>query len=217
MSRLLALAEARDDAIIGWKLAFGSPEGLARLDLTEPLVGILTARSVVESGSPVSLDGWTRPVAEPELAVRLGRPLPPTADVADVRAAISGIGPAIELADVNRTTEDVAMILSGNIYHRHLILGAVDETRAGGRLDGLRARVLANDAEEASTTDLESNTGRIPDLVATVARTLGELGRSLQAGQVVIAGSIVPPLEVSAGDEVVFHLEPMGPISVLFR
>jgi 2-keto-4-pentenoate hydratase len=38
----------------------------------------------------------------------------------------------------------------------------------------------------------------------------------LRAGQIIITGSIVPPLWVEAGEEIVFALEPVGSVSIRF-
>jgi 2-keto-4-pentenoate hydratase len=56
------------DAALGWKVGFAAPEMLKRLEITGPLVGFLTRRALVHSGANVSLAGWARPVAEPEIA-----------------------------------------------------------------------------------------------------------------------------------------------------
>ena len=48
------------------------------------------------------------------------------------------------------------------------------------------------------------------------ANLLAVFGESLQAGQIIIAGSIIPPLWAEPGEEIVFHLSPLDPISVRF-
>ena len=121
----------------GWKAGFGAPAALEKFALPGPLVGFMLAEARVVSGDTVSIAGWTKPVAEPEIAVYLGADLADGRDRAAVVAAISGIGPAIELADLDPPPEDVTAILAGNIFHRRVILGRTDTARAGARLDGL--------------------------------------------------------------------------------
>ena len=60
----------RGDAPLGWKVGFAAPDMLKRLGISGPLVGFLTRNALVRSGATVSLAGWTKPVAEPEIAVR---------------------------------------------------------------------------------------------------------------------------------------------------
>src|SRR5258708_16916399 len=64
---------------LGWKLAFGGPTAMERLHINAPLVGFLTARPLVPSGSTLSLSRWTKPAAEPEITAFLGKDLPAAA------------------------------------------------------------------------------------------------------------------------------------------
>ena len=107
-------------------------------------------------------------------------------------------------------------ILSGNIYQRNLILGPRDASRAGGVLDGLMGRVLRNGTEVATTSDPQATTGELIDIVRHVADMLSAFGERLRAGQIIITGSIVPPLWVEAGEEIEFQLDPIGAVSVRF-
>lgn len=204
---------------LGWKLAFGGPAALERLKINAPLVGFLTDRAVVASGSMLSLSGWKKPAAEPEIAVYLGKDLPANTDRPTAIAAISGLGPAIEIADVDHPSDDVEGTLACNIFQRHVILGGNDISRAGGVLDGLSGRVLRNGAEVANITGLQALqtlTGELIYIVCHVANLLAVFGEMLQAGQIIIAGSIIPPIWVEPGEEIVFHLAPGDPISIRF-
>ncbi len=204
---------------LGWKLAFGGPAAMERLHTSAPLVGFLLKSAVWPSGSTLSLANWKKPAAEPEIAVYLGKNLPANSDRAATMAAVSGLGPAIELADVNHPSEDVEGTLARNIYQRHVILGSNDSSRPGALLDGLSCRVLRNNSEIASIADpqaLQALTGDVIDTVRYTANLLAAFGESLQAGQIIIAGSIIPPLWVEPGEEIVFHLAPLSPISVRF-
>jgi len=201
---------------LGWKLAFGGPAAMERLRTNAPLVGFLTDRALLASGSTVSLSGWTKPAAEPEIAVHIGKDLSGGADRATAIAAIAGLGPAIELADVDHPSDDVEGTLARNIYQRHVLLGAKNARHADGELDGLTGRVIRNDAEIARVTDFQALTGELIDIVRHTANLLAVFGEKLEAGQVIIAGSIIPPLWVTTGEELVFRLEPVDTISVGF-
>ncbi len=219
MTAQLDRRRARLDAgesLLGWKVGFGAPAAMERLAIEAPLVGFLTSGALLESGAMVSIADWAGPVAEPEVAVHLGRDLPGGADLDTARGAIAGVGPAIELADVDPPPDDVVEILAGNIYHRHVIVGPPDSGRAGGRLDGLVARVSHNGAEAAATSDLEELPGELIGTVRHVADVLAAHGEGLRAGQIIIGGSVVPPLPVAPGDEVVFMLDPLPALSVRF-
>lgn len=202
---------------LGWKAGFGAPAALEAFNLSGPLVGFMLAEAKVSSGTAVSLDGWIKPVAEPEIAIWFGEDVTEPGDREKVQSAISGIGPAIELADLNPPPEDVTKILEGNIFHRHVILGACDTSRAGADLQGLTCRVTRNGSELPATSELETNTGRILDVAAWTAATLAACGETIRAGDVLICGSIIPPLFIEADDQQLQHaLDPMAPVNVQF-
>jgi 2-keto-4-pentenoate hydratase len=204
---------------LGWKAGFGAPAALQKFGLAGPLAGFMLADARVGSGDAVSIAGWTKPVAEPEIAVYIGNDIADGRDRASVVAAISGIGPAIELADLNPPPEDVAGILSGNIFHRRVLLGPCDTSRAGARLEGIAGQITRSGVAMAPVTGdaLEANTGRVIDVVAHIASTLRACGEKLQSGDVVICGSVVPPLFLEPGDtEVAFSLSGIGGVSVRF-
>jgi 2-keto-4-pentenoate hydratase len=201
---------------LGWKLAFGGPAAMERLHINAPLVGFLMRKAIVPSGSTVSLRGWTKPAAEPEITVHLGETLPAAADRQTAIRAIAGLGAAIEVADVDHPSADVEGTLERNIYQRHVILGEPAAAHAGGKLAGLTARVLHSGAEIVNTRDFEALTGELIDMVRHVANLLGVFGETLDAGQVIITGSITPPIWVHPDEEIVFDLAPLPAISVKF-
>lgn len=214
--------DARRDRLIagerplGWKVGFGAPAAMSALDIDKPLLGYLLHSGVMASGSALPYADFTKPAIEPEIAVYLGADVAGGSDAATIEAAISALGPAIEIADVSfAPAEGVEKILAGNIYQRGVVLGAVDERRAGARLTGLTATIRRDGVDVEAPDDLESNTGRILDIVAVVADTLAEMGELLRAGQLIIVGSIVPPFilddaatfEYSLGDAEVISIK----------
>jgi 2-keto-4-pentenoate hydratase len=205
------------DAPLGWKVGFAAPDMLKRLGISGPLVGFLTRNALVRSGATVSLAGWTKPVAEPEIAVHLGRDVPAAADHDTAAAAIAGISPAIELADVTAPPEDPERILSGNIYQRHVALSGATPARAGGAADGLVCRVIRRGSPFARTDDPQANTGQWVDIVRHVADVLAAFGERLRSGEIIITGSVVPPLAIEPGeDAIAFEVNPIGSVAVRF-
>ena len=202
---------------IGWKVGFGAPAALAKLGLSAPLLGFMLDRNMVASGATVSLAGWVKPAAEPEIAVEMAADLPGGGSRADAADAIGAIGPAIELADVAFAPEDVEAILAGNIFHRHVLFGPRDRGRKGGRVDGLHARVLRNGAAHADTSELEANTGKLVDIVRHAADLLAACGEQLKAGDVIIAGSVIAPVFLGPEDRALdYALDPIGSVAVRF-
>ena len=201
---------------LGWKVGFGAPEAMERLGIDAPLIGFLTDGTLLRSDVTLSLAGWTKPAAEPEIAVYMGEDLLDASDREATRAAIASVGPAIELADISFPPEDVEAILAGNIYNRHVILGRADSSRAGGVLDGLVGHIYRDGREVAATTNPQALTGDLIDIVRHIADLLAALGERLRAGEVIITGSIVPPLWMESKEEIRFTLDPIDTISISF-
>lgn len=217
METQLELRQARLNAgakPLGWKIGFGAPAAKERLRIDAPLIGFLTDETLLPSETMVSIAGWTKPAAEPEIAVYLGQDLSADSDRETARAAIASIGPAIELADVKFPPDDVEAILAGNIYHRHVILGRADASRAGGVLEGLVGYVYRNGMETATTADPQSMTGDLIDNVRHVADLLTAFGERLRAGEVIITGSIVPPVWIAGKEKFRYTLDPVDTISI---
>jgi 2-keto-4-pentenoate hydratase len=216
----LALRRARlaeGDRPIGWKVAFGAPQAMQLLGLGAPLVGFLTSRAVVEPGATVSIAGWTKPAAEAEIAVYMGSDLGPGATREETQGAIAGLGPAIELADIDRPLEELEAVLAENIFQRAVILGPQDPSRAGGSVDGIRARTACDGVELGATDDPEALTGELIGVIAHVADLLAAFGETLRAGEVVIAGAVLPHVWPVPGQRVEVEVEPLGRLDVGFE
>jgi 2-keto-4-pentenoate hydratase len=197
---------------IGWKVGFGAPAGLTALRIERPLVGFLMQAGLLDDGSTVPVGSWTRPALEPEIAVHLERDVAPDATRQQTRDAIGGLSAAIELADVDLPFEDPHAILAGNIFHRHVVLGPVDRTRSSG--EDVTAEVRVDGEVVASTDDPAALTGELVEVVRLTAELLGACGERLSAGEVVITGSVLPPLTVASGQHVEVALPPLGELSV---
>jgi 2-keto-4-pentenoate hydratase len=209
---------ARDERLragarqIGWKVGFGSPAAAEALRIDRPLVGFLLDAGLLADGAAVSVGAWTKPMLELEIAAHVARDIPGDASPEDVRDALRGLSPAIELADVDVAPEDVRAILAGNIFHRHVVLGPVDAGRSTGA--GIRGRLLVDGKEVAATDDPAALTGELVEVVRSTAELLAACGERLRAGEVVITGSVVAPLPVAPGQRVEAELAPLGRVAV---
>jgi len=202
---------------LGWKVGLGAPVAMERLGLKAPVVGFLMQRALLLSGSTVSFDGWTKPTAEAEICVRMARDLGAGATADTALAAVKEILPAIELADLDPapTPDNLDAVLEDDIYQRHVVL--CGNTRSGGSVAGLTSRVTRRGAEFARSTDPEALTGKLADIVAHVANTLAAYGEKLAGGDVIITGSITPPIFLEADETELAHaLDPIGEVSVNF-
>jgi 2-keto-4-pentenoate hydratase len=209
---------AGGDKSLGWKVGFGAPALLKQFNISGPLIGFLTQNGRVQSGDSVSLAGWAKPIAEPEIAVHIGRDVPAGTDRDAAAAAIAGISPAIELVDLHTPPQDPERILGENIYQRHVVLAGIEPARAGSSSDGLTCRIMRHGKESARTTDPQANTGQWIEIVRHVADVLAAFGERLRAGEIIITGSVVPPLALEPGEAgIAFEVDPLGGVAVRFQ
>jgi 2-keto-4-pentenoate hydratase len=190
---------------------------MQKLKLTAPLVGFILDRAMLPSGSKVSTSGWQKPAAEAEIAAYIGHDLPANANRDDVRRSVVAIGPAIELADIDSSPDDIEGVLAGDIFQRHVILGQRDIMRQGARLQGLKGRLTRSGADVPVPADLQTNIGDILNIVRHVADVAAAMGDRLRTGQFVICGSLTAPMLLEPSDTGIdYALEPIAPISVKF-
>ena len=192
---------------------------LERFKISGPLVGFLTQNARVQPGGSVSFAGWAKPVAEPEIAVHIGRDVAAGADRETAAAAIAGISPAIELVDLHEPPQDPERILGHNIYQRHVVLGG-----AGARARRQRSPTASPAASSGAAPSSRAPPIRRPipaqwiDIVRHVADVLAAFGERLRAGEIIITGSVVPPLAIEPGEDgITFAVDPVGSVSVRFR
>jgi 2-keto-4-pentenoate hydratase len=198
---------------LGWKVGFGSPAAMARLGTSGPLVGFLTSRSLIRSGEVCATAGWKRPLLEPEIAVHIVADLHGTSTDEEIARAMAALSVAIELADLDPETNDPETILSGNIFHRHVVLGR--PVPGASVSDDLSVRVTdAAGNELAAIDDPQATTGKLVDVIRHTAQVLADHGEVLRAGSVVITGSVVPPLTPAPGDHVHVTSPRLGAVDV---
>ncbi|GAB3197877.1 hypothetical protein GCM10027062_10710 [Nocardioides hungaricus] len=207
--RMLAARAAAPDPL-GWKAGFGAPASLTALGTDRPLVGFLTRSRLLPSGASASVASWVKPMLEAEIAAHLAADIGPGASPSEALAAVGGWSVAIELADVSFPPDDIEEILAGNIYHRHVLLGPAVSSLPSP----LSFSVLRDGVEVAATADPEALTGELGFVLASMADTLAACGAALSAGDVVITGSVVPPLPVEDGSLWVSNAGALGMVEV---
>ena len=210
-----ALREAGERGAVhqGWKAGFGSPAARASLGTDGPLVGFLTEDRVLPDGASVDVSGWREPVLEAEVAAHLSADVGAGATPPEALAAVGGWSVAIELADLDRAPDDVEEVLAGNIFHRRVLLGPVAPTRP----DPLSFVLTRDGAEAARTSRPEALTGELGSVLASMANTLAACGAGLRAGEVVITGSVVPPVPVADGGTWLVEADGLGRVGVSLR
>ena len=184
---------------VGWKIGFNLPAIQEKLGLDAPLAGFMTTDLLLEDGASVPADDGPF-VVESEVAVELG----------DDGRSVVALLPALELADPPDLEQDVETILAGNVFHRGVAFGPRVETDAPGA-----ARILVNGVEEHAVP-AERAGAHLTEMVAAIARRLGDAGESLTPGDRIITGVLAPPHPAEPGDTVRLELAEVGGVELRF-
>lgn len=213
----LAAAVARGVPRIGWKVGFHDDAAQQRMGIGGPLMGTLDGARTVAAGGMYHPRPGSRPRAEVEVALHIGRRVEAGVSLEEARAAISGIAPAFELIDWAKPSlrdAGLAAMLERSILHDAVVFGddqplsVFAEMLRGGLPKLLRGGAVLR----------EGQPGRVPEDLATVvvsaATILGRYGWALEAGDRIICGSYIEPVDIAPGDQLTAELGPLGRISV---
>jgi 2-keto-4-pentenoate hydratase len=201
----------RGERQIGWKVGLTSKAIQEQFGFHEPCFGcILETRP---SGHVFATGELIKPGFETELCVRLGRPLAGEASLDEVGAAVAAVHPSFEIIETRGDPAQIALMLADNAQQHSVVLGEPVALLPALRLDRVEARVELNGSViatgfGAAVLDNPLNS------VAWLARKLGEYRRSLQAGDVVMTGSLVRQFPLTAGDHAQASFSVIGTVEV---
>jgi 2-keto-4-pentenoate hydratase len=201
---------ARANDRIGWKIGLNVPQVQESLGIEYSVIGHLTSATLLEPGGSVAIGDMQKPLIEPEVAVRLRRPVEAGAETDEALAAIESLGAAIELVDLPAPPNDVGAAVAGNVFHRGVVLGP---QRQDAAVNGVEAVVRVN-GEERDRADAQVD---LADTIGLVADLLGAAGELLEAGDTIICGSLTPPVPVQAGQTVEVELGVLGTVGLGFE
>lgn len=208
----------RGEKIIGKKIGVTSQAVMDMLGVNQPDFGQLTDRMVVNQGESIAMSGLIQPKAEGEIAFVLKRDLSgPGVTVADVLSATEGVMACFEIVDSRirdwkiRIQDTVADNASCGVF----VLGdrLVDHRDLDLFTTGM---VLEKNGRIVGTGAGAATMGSPAIAVAWLANTLGELGMSLKAGEVILSGALSAMVPVTAGDNLRMTLAGIGGCSVRF-
>jgi 2-oxopent-4-enoate/cis-2-oxohex-4-enoate hydratase len=216
--RMIERRVAAGERVIGKKIGVTSKVVQDMLKVDQPDFGQLLSGMVFNEGEAVSVARLIQPKAEAEVAFVLSRDLTgPGVTAADVLRATDFVLPCFEIVDSRikdwkiRIQDTVADNASCGVFS----LGGV--RRSPRDLDlALAGMVLEKNGEIVSTSTGASVQGSPVNAVAWLANTLGRLGISLKAGDVILSGSQSPLVPVKAGDSFTCSVGGLGSTSVRF-
>jgi 2-oxopent-4-enoate/cis-2-oxohex-4-enoate hydratase len=207
------------ERVIGKKIGVTNKVVMDMLDVRQPDFGFLTDRMLVKVGTPVPASQvLIQPRAEVEIAFRLSRTLEgPGIDEEAVLAATASVHPCFEIVDSRISNWQIKIqdTVADNASCGMLVIGE----------DGVKPRdvdlvtcgaVVWKNGELLSTGAGAAALGSPLTAVAWLANTLGRFGVELNAGDIVLSGSLVPLEPVKAGDRMRARIGGIGELEIEF-
>jgi 2-keto-4-pentenoate hydratase len=219
IQRALLEGHLRDgERLAGWKVGMTSAVGRGA-DAPGPIYGWLLASMLVPAGEPIDTATLHEPDVEGEIAFVLDAPLRgPGVTAAGVLAATRGVLPAIEIIAGRLLPGEhtVADFIADNAFSALAVLG--DPLVAADDIDlRLLGMVHSRGAEVVGTGAGARVLGHPAAAVAWLANALAANGDpGLEAGQVVLSGSLAPAVRARAGDAFTVEIDRLGAVSVAF-
>jgi 2-keto-4-pentenoate hydratase len=215
------LLSADFGALVGYKIGCTSAVMQRYLDIPHPCGGGVFAKGVHQSGASLRAKNFVRVGVECEIAVRLARDLPPsqapfTADA--VAQAIEAYLPAIEIVDdryADWQTLGAPTLVADDFFAAGCVLGKPVVRSAAPDLLDVVGRAIINGVEVGQGTGADV-LGHPHHALAWLANHLASAGKSLRARQIVLTGSLVKTVWLSASDSVMMDLSGLGSVGATF-
>ncbi|HEX3990954.1 MAG TPA: fumarylacetoacetate hydrolase family protein [Acetobacteraceae bacterium] len=204
MARRLAAGERQ----IGWKVGLTSKAIQQQFNVHEPVFGCILESQ--PSGHVFASGDLISPGFENELCLRLGKDLSGSITPDDARAAIDVAYPSLEIIETRgNLTEQLALALADNAQQKTVILGS--PVKLPAQLEAVEARVIIN-GEVVATGTGDAVLGNPLNSVVWLAAKLGEFGRSLKAGEIIMSGSFTRQFPIRPGDSIRCEFSGIGAV-----
>ncbi len=209
---------------IGWKIGLTSRAMQQALNITTPDSGVLLDDMAFENGATVPAGRFIQPRVEAEIAFIMKSPLAGAECTReDVLAATDYVAPSLEILDTRILRADPATgqariitdTISDNAANAGLVLGA--ERHAVDAHDLRWAGAIVARGGTVEETGLGA--GVLNDPVTSVlwlARRMAEYGQQIEAGDIVLSGSFIRPIECPPGTEITADFRDFGSVSINF-
>ncbi|HEY4200657.1 MAG TPA: 2-oxo-hepta-3-ene-1,7-dioic acid hydratase [Devosiaceae bacterium] len=211
-------------SIKGWKIGLTSKAMQSALNIDTPDSGILFDDMFFNDGATVPASRFIQPRVEAEIAFVMKSPLAgPGVTMFDVLDATDYICPALEILDtrierVNAETKKARTIfdtISDNAANAGIVLGGRPLRPLDVDMRWMGAIVSRN--AEVEETGLGAGVLNHPAMgIVWLANRLAQYGMRIGAGDVVLSGSFVRPVEARRGDTIVADFGPQGTVSIHF-
>ncbi|PWJ26814.1 2-oxohept-3-enedioate hydratase [Branchiibius hedensis] len=210
------LAQGR--RLVGRKIGLTSRAMQQATGISEPDYGVIFEDTVHENGAQLRHADFTNVRVEVELAFVLGSSLKgPNCTVFDVLRATEYVTPALEILDSHVELEGRTIVdtIADNAAYGAMVLGGRPVRPDAIDLRWISALLYRNAVIEE--TGVAAGVLNHPASgVAWLANKLHQHDTSLDAGEIILAGSFTRPVWISAGDSVLCDYGEMGTVTCQF-
>ncbi|MDE2435934.1 MAG: fumarylacetoacetate hydrolase family protein [Sphingomonadales bacterium] len=210
---------ARGERLTGKKIGLTAEAIQQALGISEPDFGFLTDAMEVADGATVEIARHLRtPMIEAEIAFVLKHGLPAGGVTAEqVLAATDYVTACFEIVDTRFDTQRIRIVdtVADNASSAQYVLGRNRVDPRAIDLAAVHCTVQCNNAQVAEGTGA-AVMGNSLNSVAWLANRLGAYGVTLDAGDVVLPGSMIPFLPARPGDSFRADMGALGTVAVAF-
>ncbi|MFK7858346.1 MAG: 2-oxo-hept-4-ene-1,7-dioate hydratase [Granulosicoccus sp.] len=223
-SALIEHKKAAGRTVIGWKIGLTSKAMQQALNIDIPDSGVLLDDMCFDNGTTIAAGHFIQPRIEAEIAFVMKAPLAGDNITRDaVVAATDYVAPSIEILDTRILRNDpetgtariIVDTISDNAANAGIVLGDHHHPLDSQDLRWVGAIVSRNgDVEE---TGLGAGVLNDPiESVVWLAQRLSQYGQKIEAGQVILSGSFIRPLECPSGSQIDADFGSFGSVNINF-
>jgi 2-keto-4-pentenoate hydratase len=204
--------------IAGFKVGLTSEPMRQQMGVSEPDFGHLLTDMACAADAPIDTGRFLQPRAEPEIALVLAAPLRgPRVSVSDVVAATAWAVPAIEIIDSRIANWQITLAdtIADNASSGGFVIGQTPVPLAGLDLS-LTGCVFRRNGRIVATGAGAAVLGSPLHAATWLANELLARGAELDAGHVILTGSVTAAIPVAPGDAVTAAFDRLGSVTAMF-
>lgn len=197
---------------IGWKVGLTAKVIQEQFGFHEPVFACILETQ--PTGHVFGANELIHPGFETELCVRLGQGLEGNVSLQQVCVAVEVIHPSFEIIETRGDlVKQIALALADNGQQRSVVLGTPVPLLPTMALDKVAARVRLN-GQEVATGLGSAVLGNPLNSVKWLAGKLGQYGRRLRPGDIIMTGSFVRQFPLGPGDVAIAEFSGIGRVVV---
>ncbi len=207
---------ASGERLVGAKVGLTSRAKQREMGIDEPVYGWLTDAMALEAGSSLELSTLIHPRAEPEIVFILREALAgPGVGIHDVLAATSAVCCGLEVLDSRFVGFRFLLpdVVADNTSASRFVLGSNAVPPAGIDLS-LTGCLLEENGALVATAAGAAILGHPATAVAKLANFLGQRGRGLEPGWIVLSGGLTAARELTPGSQLAATFARLGRVAV---